>query len=197
MMYYSKKHDGFSLVETLVAISILLIVIVGPMSISMRTAKSSTFATEQVQAFFLAQEGIELVQKTRDDVLLEWNGFGGTLNDPWNQFTSTSNAGAYRLCFNANGCGLQWGSTAGTLDTVLSCDPVTNCLIYRTTSGRSWFTHNASGNQATLFTRRIYFSSIGSNGVHARSVVTWRTGSVVAEQRVEVDTYLYNIYDTL
>ena len=197
MMYYSKKHAGFSLVETLVAISILLIVIVGPMSISMRTAKSSTFATEQVQAFFLAQEGIEMVQKVRDDLLLQWSGFGGAVNNPWGRFTDTSNGGVYRHCFNTNGCGLEWGSTAGSLGTILSCDPVSTCLIYRKTGGRSWFTHTASGNQPTLFTRRIYFSdaSLGDR-IYIRSVVTWRTGSIVAEQSVEVNTYLYNIYAT-
>ena len=59
MIYLQDKQKGFSLVETLVAISILLIVIVGPMTISMSTAKSSSFASEQVQAFFLAQEGLE------------------------------------------------------------------------------------------------------------------------------------------
>ena len=41
MMFYQNKQSGFSLVETLVAISVLLIVVVGPMTISMRTAKST------------------------------------------------------------------------------------------------------------------------------------------------------------
>jgi prepilin-type N-terminal cleavage/methylation domain-containing protein len=53
------QQSGFSLVETLVAISLLLIMIVGPMAISAKTAKSTSFASEQVQAFFLAQEGLD------------------------------------------------------------------------------------------------------------------------------------------
>ncbi len=198
MMFYVKKQQGFSLVETLVAISILLIVIVGPMSISMRTAKSATFATEQVQAFFLAQEGVELAQKVRDDLLLQWNGFTGAVANPWARFTDTTNAGVYRHCFAANGCGLEWGTTtAGSLAGAISCDPATACLLNRKNTGRNWFTHTVSGGTPTLFTRRIYFTrTAAGEGVHARSVVTWRTGSIIAEQRIEVDTYLYNIYDT-
>ena len=77
MIFYQQKQSGFSLVETLVAISILLIVIVGPMTISMQSAKSSSFASEQVQAFFLAQEGLELAEKARDDLLLRSELFDG------------------------------------------------------------------------------------------------------------------------
>jgi prepilin-type N-terminal cleavage/methylation domain-containing protein len=197
MMFYQNKQSGFSLVETLVAISILLIVIVGPMSISMRSAKSSSFASEQIQAFFLAQEGLELAQKVRDDILLNYINFGGTNATPWAQFSNT--LGTYADCFNSNGCGLQWHtSTAGALAVPVSCATVSNCLLHRSTAGRAWFTHTSGGaNVATPFTRRIYFTT-GTTGdeVQVRSVVTWRTGSIVAEQRVEVDTYLYNIYGT-
>lgn len=198
MMYYHKKQSGFSLVETLVAISILLIVIVGPMGISMQTAKSSTFATEQIQAFFLAQEGMELAQKARDDIMLKYTQFGvGSVNNPWSQFTDI--AGTYLNCFNGAGCGLEWdNSVAGALETVTSCSNPDDCRIYRETSGRDWFGHSSAG-VATPFTRRIYFSVAGldpTREVKVRSVVTWRTGSLVAEQKVEVESYLYNIYAT-
>lgn len=196
-MYFQKKESGFSLVETLVAISILLIVIVGPMTISMRTAKSSSFASEQIQAFFLAQEGIEMVQKSRDDLLLQ--NFLDTahpnyISNPWSRFTSSS--GTYAPCFTA-GCSFQWVSTpTDRLSAPISCSTVVNCLLYRDNNGRAWFTHTSGGgNVPTIFTRRIYFSGSGA-GIQVRSVVTWRTGSIVAEQRVEVDTYLYNIYGT-
>lgn len=192
MMYFHQKESGFSLVETLVAISILLIVIVGPMTISMRTAKSSSYASEQIQAFFLAQEGLEMAQKLRDDLLLRNFLPVGPLANPWASFTSTA---ATANCFLSTGCGLYWGNVAGSLATPVSCASVGSCLLYRDTNGRSWFTHTSVGNVPTIFTRQIYFSGSG-DGIQVRSAVTWRTGSLVAEQRVEVDTYLYNIYDT-
>lgn len=196
-MYFHQKESGFSLVETLVAISILLIVIVGPMTISMRTAKSSSFASEQVQAFFLAQEGLEMAQKSRDDLLLRNFLLPASANytlNPWSQFTNTS--GNFANCFSSSGCSFQWSTIPGQLSTPpISCATVANCLLYRDNNGRGWFTHTAVGNTPTIFTRRIYFSGSGA-GIQVRSAVTWRTGSLVAEQRVEVDTYLYNIYDT-
>lgn len=194
MMYYQFKQSGFSLVETLVAISILLIVIVGPMALSMQAAKSSTFATEQIQAFFLAQEGLELAQKARDDIMLDYTNFGGATANPWSQFTNVT--GVYGDCFAASGCGLEWDATAaGELETPAACSTIANCRLYLDSTGRSFFTHSASAS-ITPYTRRIYFSdAVAGREIKVTSVVTWRTGSIVAEQRVSTETYLYNIYD--
>lgn len=202
MIFYQKKQAGFSLVETLVAISILLIVIVGPMTISMQSAKSASFASEQVQAFFLAQEGLELAQKARDELLLGSTFFGvsGGEDDPWEKFST--NSGVYDYCLSVDGCGLAWDKDDSTslADPVVDC--TTDCLLYlkdpTTENDRSRFSHDTASAEKTPFTRRIYFERTGAAGdaVHVRSEVTWRTGSLVAEQKVEVDTYLYNIYDT-
>lgn len=197
MIFYQQQQTGFSLVETLVAISILLIVIVGPMTISMQSAKSASFASEQVQAFFLAQEGLELAEKARDDLSLSSTLFGGSEATPWAKFAKPS--GDYSACLSmTTGCGLSWNRiNAANLDNVIDCTTPSNCLLYRSDAEvRSRFSHNSTGAVETPFTRRIYFDNSINGAVHVKSVVTWRTGSLVAEQKVEVDTYLYNIYDT-
>jgi prepilin-type N-terminal cleavage/methylation domain-containing protein len=194
-LFSSQNQGGFSLVEMLVSVSILLLVIVGPMTVTSRTAKSSAFATEQVQAFFLAQEGLELAQLARDELLLR--NFEGAINNPWARFTDSSGAGTYNNCYGASGCGLEWNTTTA-LASPISCSPVTNCkLNYKPSAARSWFTHSTVGDiEATPFTRRVYFTVSGGNSVQVRSVVTWQTGSILAEQKVEAQTYLYNIYAT-
>ncbi len=194
-MIYNNKQSGFSLVETLVAVSLLLIIIVGPMSISAKTAKSANFATEQTQAFFLAQEGLELAQKARDDFRLRHyldNSSGSYLSDSWVSFKGDSN---YTPCFAAAGCGLYWGNgSSGSMSAPKNCTTLSNCLIYKnnTVNSRSLFTHDFSGNTATVFTRKITFENIDANQILVKSEVTWRTGSLVAGQSVLVQTYLFN-----
>jgi len=66
----SDKSGGFTLVESLVAISIVLIAIVGPLSIVSKNLAFARFARDQITAFYLAQEAVEFVRNTRDNNIL-------------------------------------------------------------------------------------------------------------------------------
>ena len=61
---------GYSLVEVLVAIAILMLAIVGAMTIASKGLQSSFYAREQNIAFFLAQEGTEAVMTIRNEFAL-------------------------------------------------------------------------------------------------------------------------------
>ena len=196
-MIYKNKQSGFSLIETLVAISLLLIIIAGPMTISTKTAKSSTFATEQVQAFFLAQEGLELAQKKRDDYRLLYYKDRLANPNPWSSFKLWADGAGCTTSINPNGCGLAWSSSDNSQISTVSCTG-SNCKIYTVpstvTSKRSAFTYDSAGNGATVFTRKITFEngSDPNREIKITSTVTWRTGSLLADQKVEVHTYLFN-----
>jgi prepilin-type N-terminal cleavage/methylation domain-containing protein len=71
----SKK--GFTLIETLVAVSLMVIAIVAPMSLVSQSLTSAYYAREQVAAYALAQEGIEAVRAVRDGNILN-NALNGT-----------------------------------------------------------------------------------------------------------------------
>lgn len=58
----STGQQGFTLIETLVGVTILLVAVVGPLFIAFQGVKLSYFARDQVIASYLAQEGIELVR---------------------------------------------------------------------------------------------------------------------------------------
>ncbi|MEY2665691.1 MAG: hypothetical protein RLZZ480_796 [Candidatus Parcubacteria bacterium] len=203
MKYYTSQ-SGFSLVETLVAISILLLVIVGPMSISTSASRGTSYSSEQVTAFFLAQEGAELAQKARDDLQITYFAdanrdpgvFTPTNPDPWADFSNTN--GTYQSCFNATGCDFTITTSANGALTVHDCNSsATACSLYidTTTSNlRARFTHTASGNTATPFTRKVLFERVSADEVKVTSRVTWRAGSFRNEQQVEVKTRLFNIY---
>lgn len=61
-----KRNKGFTLVETLIAIAILLISIAGPLVIISQALRSSYYARDEITAYYLAQEAIEYIRNLRD-----------------------------------------------------------------------------------------------------------------------------------
>lgn len=180
------------------AITLLLIVIVGPMSISSSAARSTSFASEQVIAFFLAQEGAEIAQKARDDLLLR--NFLDTTDPnynatPWADFIEPTSAGPYDQCFTVSGCGLELNTdSTGSLRSPILCSG-SNCDLYFNPSGdRSKYTYTSTGASSTPYTRVIYMTETDNREVQVISRVFWRTGSQRQSQQVEVQTYLFNVY---
>lgn len=197
MKSFTSQQSGFSLVETLVATSLLLIVIVGPMTISTSTARSTSFASEQVIAFFLAQEGAELAQKARDDRILPnflETTDGNYVADPWDDFTDES--GFFDDCFASNGCGLELNTDAeGTFKAPIACSGSACDLYLNPALGRSQYTHSAINASTTPFSRRITFENISADEVRVVSRVVWRSGNLRQVQSVQVETSLFNVYD--
>jgi prepilin-type N-terminal cleavage/methylation domain-containing protein len=94
---FKQKNKGFTLVETLVAITILMISIVGPMVIVSNGIKSSNYAKDQVTAFYLAQDGVEALRFIRDanriSIVTDLN----PLSVPWD-FLSSLNCSSGSVC---------------------------------------------------------------------------------------------------
>jgi prepilin-type N-terminal cleavage/methylation domain-containing protein len=72
---------GFTLIETLVAISILTIAVVSPMALTAQALTTAYYARDQITAFYLAQEAIEDVRAVRDTqiLIISQNPGGGDL----------------------------------------------------------------------------------------------------------------------
>ncbi|MFN3188394.1 MAG: prepilin-type N-terminal cleavage/methylation domain-containing protein [Candidatus Paceibacteria bacterium] len=198
------NNHAFSLVEVLVAITILLLVVVTPMGIVSQANNSTAFANEQLIAFFLAQEGLEIVEKGRNDLYLQHFVGSGGITNPMNRFRSTNTTtNVFGDCINRD-CGVQIGNN-GAVGTVIRCTSINNCrLYYDANNSRSKYVHVAgtpSSNQiTTLYTRKIRMEPVVDGSklqeMKVTSTVTWRTGSLIAGQQVELVTYLANIYDT-
>jgi len=62
---------GFTLIETLVAVSLLAVAITAPMTLTLKSLSAAYYARDQITAFHLAQEAIESVRHTRDHNILE------------------------------------------------------------------------------------------------------------------------------
>lgn len=190
-----KKYaqSGFSLVETLVAITILLLVIIGPMTISMSTSRSTSYSSEQVVAYFLAQQGIEIAQKARDDIIL--NSFLPPSNgnyDPiaWSNFTNSA-VGPYANCFNSAGCSLEIISGGIGAGTVCSGS---NCRLYYDFSREpDRYNYDNSGT-ISPYTRSVRFIQVNDHEIRVVSRVYWQTGTRRDYQEVILETSLFNVY---
>ena len=62
----NSNKRGLTMVETLVAISILTIAVVGPLGIIAQALHSSYYTRDQMTAYYLAQEAVEYVRNLRD-----------------------------------------------------------------------------------------------------------------------------------
>jgi len=61
---------AFTLVETLVAITVLLLSIAAPLSIAANALFSAYYARDQITAYYLAAEAIEYIKNSRDTTFL-------------------------------------------------------------------------------------------------------------------------------
>jgi type II secretory pathway pseudopilin PulG len=89
LQFNKKTNDktGLTLVETLVAISILTIAVIGPLGIIAQALHTSYYTRDQMTAHYLAQEAIEYVRNLRDNKSIEIT--GDSINDPSYEYTST------------------------------------------------------------------------------------------------------------
>jgi type II secretory pathway pseudopilin PulG len=190
---------AFTLVETLVAIAVLLLAIVGPFISVQHALIASYIARDELIGNSLAQEGIEDVRRVRDNNFLTANSSGSTDTDWLAGIDGTSNETFSANCFgnsqSGNACTVDPSARAITQCSGSSCMPLyTNSLYLYTQSG--------NGNIQSRFTRIIqlcYVQSDGScstntgsptNEVKVTSTVTWSTSGVPGQ--AVVTDYLQN-----
>lgn len=60
------KNNGFTLLETLVAVSVLIMATVGPMTLAASSIRNASLFRNQTIAYFLAEEAVELIHNRID-----------------------------------------------------------------------------------------------------------------------------------
>jgi len=171
---------GFTLVETLVAITLIMTAIVAPMALTVQSLESAYYARDQITASNLAQEALEAVRSVRDANILAT----ATQVTPVNLFQ-----GILPTC--ATSCYVDATSIPNpTLtDCSGSCPPLQTDGQLFAYNHPSWTTTNFTRSVQTT----VVWSDAGGNAqeIHVTATVVWQTAAYKSEQ-IQLSENLYN-----
>ncbi len=187
----SSGNRAFTIIETLVAISILLLALTGPLVIVSQSLKASYYARDQITAFYLAQEAIEYIRNLRDasaistaSPLTADNWLMGIYGN-----SCDNNGDTKGLCVNPYGSQITHtsnltrngsGYTFGKCGTGAICSP----LVFDPTFGGSSVPYGESGGGLadSIFSRTISLNGVptdpnGGREVLVKVEVKWQQGT--------------------
>lgn len=180
MRFFQKNKKGFTLVETLIAISILLVGVSAAFSAAQSGLSSTIAVKDRVAAIFLAQEAMEAVRNLKDSNLLAENNATPPSNNNPHWLNGLANSGD--PCAGGASCDYDFNPNH-TLPAFIACN--TSCFLRINSAGE--YVHS-SGTQSK-FRRFITVEEISSGAPkEARVTVTvnW------AGQTVTVRDSLFN-----
>ncbi len=177
-------HKGFTLVETLVAISVLLLVVIGPMTVAQKGIQNAYFANDQMAAVFLAQEAIEGVREERDRRAL-------AVYD--NPNGNTAGWISSVCAFSGTSCEVGYDvSSDGTTSFAPCSQTNNNCvLLYDAETGR----YSHTDGDTSPFTRIVTVGEEIDGGIPVMVEVRWTAQVFDSTERVvRLQTWVYDHY---
>jgi prepilin-type N-terminal cleavage/methylation domain-containing protein len=161
---------AFTLIETLVAIAIVTIAIVGPFQVVQGVLQSSYIARDQLIAAAQAQEGMEYVRQIRDSNSIFNTHHGG--GRTW--LTGLDGTGGPD-CY-ANACVVDPGQQSVTSCGATSCSPA-SWPLYLSGSSNLYNEPTAAGSPGTgaktRFTRQVRLTFISTTETLVTVTVSW------------------------
>ncbi|MDE1924815.1 MAG: hypothetical protein KGH79_01385 [Patescibacteria group bacterium] len=184
--YVKKYAMGFTLVETLVAVVVLMTAIAGPLTIASKSLQATLVAKDQDTAFYLAQDAMEYIRFVRDTNKLsggDWlTGAGATV---------PANAKDLTPCEGASGC--YFDSLGNNPSVITACSGACGPIYYDPTN--DYFTYNTTGTTQTIFTRTVQIlTPVGGNGNEVEAIasttVSWQdTAGLTRQVQVREDIF--------
>lgn len=177
-----KNNKGFTLVETLVAISILSLSILATFTAVQSGLAKSSYAKDQITAFFLVQESMEYIRNIRDENALLNIADGGSRN--WLDRVAGSPSdpcSTGKTCRLDSYLGQLYDCASDIGGTCLYLNQNSSSMLFGYTSGVGW--------SQSKFKREIKLDPVvgTSDEVIITVTVTW------AEGRVQIKQSLFNI----
>ncbi len=183
--------SGFTIIETLVALVILVMAITVPLTLAEKGLASAEAAKEEITALFLAQEAMEYIKNRRDENAIA---SGERTGQDWLH--------GLEDCFEEEGCGID--STASEGAQVFKCDAGnSDCLLERYKEDlppgkKGIFGHpknrKENGWMATVFHRKVTIEKIeGEKEAKVVVAVRWDTKGL-GGRNVTVKSNMLNWY---
>lgn len=172
-----QPRTGFTLVETLIAISLLTTAIVTPMALATQSLSVSYYARDQIAAFHLGQEAIEAVRSLRDGNIL-----------------TNARAGDDSIDLLA-GIPLDTPFTIDTRNNSITECPAT-CPPLQTNDVFFGYENNVPGWRNTIFTRTVVAERVTPadgtpDEVRINVLVEWRPNAMGSIRSIEIHENLY------
>lgn len=174
-----KNNKGFTLVETLVAISVLSISILGTFTATQSGLSQSVYAKDQISANYLVQEAMEFIRNVRDENALinltstgsiSWlSGLSDTDTDP---------------CYFGKKCNID-SFKGKNFGGIYECS-ADNCSLYQDTDTTNptygLFGDSSHNWPISRFKREITLTSVSSYEIIVTVNVIWDKGNIKVNQ---------------
>jgi Tfp pilus assembly protein PilV len=188
-----RNRKGQSLIEALVALSLLMTALLGIETLLTRSFLLDRVTTDQTKATYLASEGIEIMKSLLDHQVYDaLANPGGVAGDPdtggWNSFCNfTSGSNTYQVDWTTTSCPLPTSQSDATP------------IKFDATTGPygGLYGYNDSAASPSAFTRIVKVTKIidpatgFNNEIDVQSTVTWSTG-VMTGQSLTLEDHFYN-----
>ncbi|MFA6227248.1 MAG: prepilin-type N-terminal cleavage/methylation domain-containing protein [Candidatus Paceibacterota bacterium] len=190
-MNSKNKINGFTLVEALVAISILMVAVTSPMAIAQRGLASAVYSKDQMTATFLAQDALEYIKNVRDYVGLNKNSAddpGGLIQTDW--------LGVLSQCYKEDG-GCKIDTIKPVPIGVTKENPTGLLKINRDSNGNLLY-YDYTSNIVSKFSRIVEITlSPDNNEALVAVTVRWPSTNGVEYNSVVLQNYIYDYWENL
>jgi prepilin-type N-terminal cleavage/methylation domain-containing protein len=182
---FSKQNKrGFTLIESMVAITIFTVSILSMMSLLAKGLSDTNFVKRKMVATYLAQEGIEYIRNMVNTSTLYYN---VDKSVGWNNTWNNASLMTVAKCATANGCYFDPQGVSYTdpnypilSTTFTACsDSAGKCgdhpIYFHPSTGK--YDYISAGGQLSGFSRKIFLQYAGADELRFASAVYWTQGS--------------------
>jgi Tfp pilus assembly protein PilV len=183
-----KIPKGFTLIETLIAVFLLITAIAGPLTIASKGLTATQVAKDQFIAFYLAQDAMEQVRFMRDSACLAAGiQTGGCPTGTW--LASLDECVSTDL---SRACIMDTTKAPTDIDAIVTCGSVTTCATMNYNTVTNQFTYSGGTPTTQRFKRSIQIKrAAGADEALVVVEVSWTTIAGVTRAPVVVREQIF------